>query len=239
MGADFKVENGRHRIVKIYRGESWNPSLRAPLTQPGANVKEGEYLLAVNGQDLKGDDEVYRSSRARPASKRFSRSARTADGKGSREVTVVPIESERMLRNLAWVDGNRRAVDKATGGKVAYVYVPDTSAQGYIRFNRYFFAQAGRDAVIVDERFNGGGSLADHIVDYLRQPIRNYATTREGHDQQFPDVGDPRPEGHAHQRDGRLRRRLSAVHLPPGRARDRSSASGPGAASSASAAIRR
>ncbi len=194
LGADIKVENGRHRIVKIYRGESWNPSLRAPLTQPGANVKEGEYLLEVNGQDLKGDAEVYALFEGTAGKQTILKVGPTPDGKGSREVTVVPIESERMLRNLAWVDGNRRAVDKATHGKVAYVYVPDTSAQGYIRFNRYFFAQAGRDAVIVDERFNGGGLLADHIVDYLRQPIRNYASTREGHDQQFPTSAIPGPK---------------------------------------------
>jgi tricorn protease len=194
LGADFKVENGRHRFAKIYRGESWNPQLRAPLTQPGANVKEGEYLLEVNGKELKGEDEVYAPFEGTAGKQTIIKVGPNADGKGSREVTVVPIESERMLRNLAWVDANRRAVDKATGGKVAYIYVPDTSAQGYIRFNRYFFAQAGRDAVIVDERFNGGGLLADHIIDYLRQPIRNYVTTREGHDQQSPTSAIPGPK---------------------------------------------
>jgi tricorn protease len=194
LGADFKVENGKHRIVKIYRGESWNPQLRAPLTQPGASVKEGDYLLEVNGKELKGEDEVYAPFEGTAGKQTILKVGPNPDGKDSREVTVVPIESERMLRNLAWVDANRRAVDKATGGKVAYIYVPDTSAQGYIRFNRYFFAQAGRDAVIVDERFNGGGLLADHIVDYLRQPIRNYATTREGADQQFPTSAIPGPK---------------------------------------------
>jgi tricorn protease len=107
---------------------------------------------------------------------------------------VVPVPNERALRNLAWVDANRRAVDKLTNGKVAYVYLPDTAVQGYTRFNRYFFAQAGRDGVVVDERFNGGGLLADHVIDYLRQPIRNYATTREGADQQFPTSAIPGPK---------------------------------------------
>ncbi|HEV8001998.1 MAG TPA: PDZ domain-containing protein [Planctomycetaceae bacterium] len=194
LGADYKVEQGRYRIAKIYRGESWNPSLRAPLTQPGANVKEGEYLLAINGQDLRGNEEVYAPFEATAGKQTILKVGPTPDGKGSREVTVVPVESERALRNLAWVDGNRRAVDKATGGKVAYIYLPNTSAEGYIRFNRYFFAQAGRDAVIVDERFNGGGLLADHVVDYLRQPIRNYATTREGADQSFPTSAIPGPK---------------------------------------------
>jgi tricorn protease len=148
----------------------------------------------VNGQDLRGEDEVYAPFEGTAGKQTVLRVGPTADGKGSRDVTVIPVETERALRNLAWIDANRRAVDKATGGKVAYVYVPDTSVQGYIRFNRYFFAQAGRDAVIVDERFNGGGSLADHVIDYLRQPIRNYATTREGADQAFPTSAIPGPK---------------------------------------------
>lgn len=194
LGADYKVENGRHRIVKVYRGESWNPKLRAPLTQPGAGVKEGEYLLAINGKELRGEDEVYQPFEGLAGKQTILKVGPSADGKDSREVTVVPVGSERALRNLAWVDGNRRAVDKLTGGKVAYVYLPDTANQGYVRFNRYFFAQAGRDGVIVDERFNGGGLLADHVIDYLRQPIRNYATSREGQDQAFPTSAIPGPK---------------------------------------------
>jgi tricorn protease len=186
LGADFRVENGRHRIVRVYRGESWNPGLRAPLTQPGAGVKEGEYLLAVNGADLRAEDEVYRPFEGTAGKQVVLKVGPSPDGTGSREVLVVPANSERALRNLAWVDANRRAVDKLTGGRVAYIYLPDTFVQGYTRFNRYFFAQAGRDAAIVDERFNGGGLLADHVIDYLRQPIRSYASTREGADQAFP-----------------------------------------------------
>ena len=194
LGADFRVENGRHRITRVYRGESWNPELRAPLTQPGANVKAGEYLLSVNGHDMRGEDEVYRVFEGTAGKQTLLSVGPKADGKNSREVLVVPVPSERALRNLAWVDANRKAVDKATGGRVAYVYLPDTFAQGFTRFNRYFFAQAGREAAIVDERFNGGGMLADHVIDYLRQPIRNYASTREGADQAFPGSAIPGPK---------------------------------------------
>jgi tricorn protease len=194
LGADYRVENGRHRISKVYRGESWNPGLRAPLTQPGAGVKEGEYLLAVNGKELRGDDEVYRLFEGTAGKQVVLTVGPSPDGKGSREVTVVPVGNERPLRNLAWVDANRRAVDRLTGGRVAYIYLPDTFVQGYTRFNRYFFAQAGREAAIVDERFNGGGLLADHVIDYLRQPIRNYASTREGADQASPTSAIPGPK---------------------------------------------
>ncbi len=194
LGADYRIENGRYRFAKVYRGENWNPKLRAPLTQPGAGVKEGEYLLAINGRELRGGDEVYRLFEGTADKQTVLRIGPTPDGKNSREVTVVPIGNEGALRNLAWVDGNRRAVDKRTGGRVAYIYLPDTSVQGYARFNRYFFAQAGREAAIIDERFNGGGLLADHVIDYLRQPIRNYASTREGADQAIPSSAIPGPK---------------------------------------------
>jgi tricorn protease len=188
LGADYTVENGRYKFARIYRGESWNPDLRAPLLQPGAGVKEGEFLLAINGQELKGEDNIHRLMEGTAGKQTVLKVGPNADGKDSREVTVVPVGSERQLRNLAWVDENRRKVEKMTDGKVAYVYVPDTSAEGFIRFNRYFFAQTNKQAVVIDERFNGGGQLADHIVDYLRQPLRNYLTGRagEGEDMPFP-----------------------------------------------------
>ena len=188
LGADYAVENGRYRFAKIYRGEAWNPDLRAPLLQPGAGVKEGEYLLAVNGRDLRSTENLYRFFEGTAGKQTVLRVGPNPDGKDSREVTVVPVPSERQLRSLAWVDANRRKVDQMTGGKVAYVYVPDTSGEGFARFNRYFFSQTDKQAAIIDERFNGGGALADHIVDYLRQPLRNHLTGRagEGEDVPFP-----------------------------------------------------
>jgi tricorn protease len=188
LGADYAVENGRYRFAKIYRGEAWNPDLRAPLLQPGAGVKEGEYLLAVNGKELKAEDNVYRLFEGTAGKQTAIRVGPSADGQGARDVTVVPVPSERQLRNLAWVDANRQKVEALSGGRVAYVYVPDTSGEGFARFNRYFFAQTDKQAVVIDERFNGGGQLADHIVDYLRQPLRNYITGRagEGEDMPFP-----------------------------------------------------
>jgi tricorn protease len=188
LGADYTVENGRYRFAKIYRGEAWNPDLRAPLLQPGAGVKEGEYLLAVNGTELKGTDSVYRLFEETAGKQTVLRVGPNADGKDARDVTVVPVPSERQLRNLAWVDANRKKVEAMTGGQVAYIYVPDTSGEGFARFNRYFFAQTDKHAAIIDERFNGGGALADHIVDYLHQPLRNYLTGRagEGADVPFP-----------------------------------------------------
>jgi tricorn protease len=180
LGADYAIDNGHYRFQRIYSGENWNPQLRAPLTQPGVNVEEGEYLLAVNGKELTAPDNLYRLFEATAGKAVTIKVGKSPDGKGAREVTVVPVESEIALRNLAWVEGNRRKVDELTGGKVAYVYLPDTGLGGYRNFNRYFFAQVDKQAAIIDERFNGGGKAADYIIDYLRRPLMNYWTSRTG-----------------------------------------------------------
>ncbi len=186
LGANYKIENGHYRFARVYDGENWNPKLQAPLTQPGVDVKEGEYLLAVNGRDVRPTEDVYSHFMETAGQQTVIKVGTNPDGTGSREVTVVPVDSEDGLRNLAWVESNRRKVDQMTGGRVAYIYVPDTSVQGYTNFNRYFFAQVGKDAAIIDERFNHGGYLADFIVDYLRRPILSRIMTREGEDASSP-----------------------------------------------------
>jgi tricorn protease len=182
LGADYTIENGRYRFSHIYQGENWNPQLRAPLTQPGVNVQEGEYLLSVNGRELKGSEEIFALFAGTAERSTVLRIGPSPDGKNARNVTAVPIESETALRNRAWIYGNLEKVEKMTNGRVAYVYLPDTGFGGYTSFNRYFFAQVGRDGAVIDERFNGGGSAADYVIDYLRRPLANYWMTREGQD---------------------------------------------------------
>ncbi len=186
LGADYKIENGRYRFARVYNGENWNPQLRAPLTQPGVNVVAGEYLLAVNGRDLRSTDSIYAFFEATAGKSVVLRVGPDPGGAGSREVTVVPVESEQGLRNLAWIEQNRRKVDQMTGGRVAYVYLPDTSVGGYTNFNRYYFAQVGKESAIIDERFNGGGTAADYFIDNMRRPLLSYWTTREGEDFSTP-----------------------------------------------------
>ena len=186
LGADYRLENGRYRVARVYDGENWNPGLQAPLTQPGVNVKAGDYILAVNGRELHSSDDVYSFFEETAGRQVALKVGPSPDGKGSRDVTVVPVESEENLRRFAWIEGNRRRVDEATGGRVAYVYLPNTGYGGYSNFNRYFFAQVGKEAVIVDERFNEGGQLADYVVDYLRRPLMSKVTSREGADWSSP-----------------------------------------------------
>jgi tricorn protease len=180
LGADYKIDNGRYRFTRVYSGENWTPQFRAPLTQPGVNVKEGEYLLAVGGKELTANDNLFRAFEAIAGKSILLKVGPTPDGKGSREVIVVPVEAETQLRHLAWVEGNRRKVDEMSGGKLAYVYLPDTGFGGYQNFNRFFFAQVDKQGVVIDERFNGGGKAADYMIDYLRRPLLNYWTARMG-----------------------------------------------------------
>jgi len=186
LGADYKIENGRYRFARIYDGENWNPQLHAPLTQPGVNVAEGEFLLAVNGRELHGSDNVYSFFEETAGKTTLLRVGPNADASGSREVSVVPIETDRGLRELAWVEGNRRKVDELSHGRLAYIYLPDTASGGYTFFNRYFFAQAGKEGAVVDERFNGGGANTDYLLDYLKRTLMNYRTTRDGEDMTTP-----------------------------------------------------
>lgn len=194
LGADYEIANGRYRFKKVYGGLNWNPELRSPLTEPGVDVKAGEYLLAVNGLDL------------RPPTNLFSFFENTADkiieitvgpdpgGKGSRTVQVVPIADERSLRNRDWVEGNLRKVEEATGGRVAYVYVPNTSTLGHTYFKRYFFPQAHKEAIIVDERHNGGGQVADYYIDHLRKPFIAMWAMRYGADLKTPSASIQGPK---------------------------------------------
>ncbi|HEX6880572.1 MAG TPA: PDZ domain-containing protein, partial [Terriglobales bacterium] len=189
LGADYKVENGRYRFSRVFNGENWNPDLQAPLTQPGVNVSAGEYLLAVNGRDLTANDNLYGYFQATAGKAVTIKVGPTADGKGAREVTVVPVEDESGLRNLAWIEGNRRKVEELSGGRVGYVWLPDTHAGGFTNFNRYYFAQSGKEGAVIDERFNEGGFLADYFVDYMHRQVLSCATQRAGDDTCNPGEG--------------------------------------------------
>jgi tricorn protease len=186
LGADYRIENGRYRFARVYNGENWNPQLRAPLTAPGVNVKAGEYLIAVNGRDVKATDNVYRMFESTANKQIVIKVGASPDGKDARQVTVVPVASENGLRNLAWIEDNRRTVDKLSGGKLGYVYIPNTGNPGYTSFNRYFFAQTNKQGAVIDERFNGGGLLADYVVEYLNRAQLGKIAFRDGKDWNVP-----------------------------------------------------
>jgi len=180
LGADYTIENGRYRISKILGGQNWTPGLTAPLTLPGVYVKQGEYLLAVNGRELHAGDNLYEFFDGTAGQQTVLSVGPTSDGKSARDVTVVPIPDETGLRNLDWIEANQRKVNELSGGKVAYVYMPNTGGSGYTNFNRYFYSQLDKQALVLDERFNDGGFIADYIVDVLKRFPLSGAIERDG-----------------------------------------------------------
>src|SRR5258708_2741188 len=129
LGADFTIESGRYRLHRIYTGENWNPELRAPLCTPGIQVSQGDYLLEVNGRPLLPPTNVYSLFEGTAGHQVLIRVNKTPSLEGSRLISVVRIASEDALRTRAWVEENRRTVDKLSGGKLAYVWLPNTAAR--------------------------------------------------------------------------------------------------------------
>ena len=194
LGVDYDISDNRYRLKKIYGGLNWNPDLRSPMTEPGINAKVGDYILAVNGKDLTSDKNIY-SYFENTAGKIVEITIGPGpDYSGSRVVKVVPVNSESSLRNRDWVEGNLKKVDEATNGQVAYVYVPNTAGAGHEYFKRYFFPQAKKKAIIIDERFNGGGSIADYYIDILLRPYQSHWNFRYGKDLKTPSASIQGPK---------------------------------------------
>ncbi|MBM3809510.1 MAG: protease [Acidimicrobiia bacterium] len=191
LGADFTIENGRYKIAKIYDGESWNPELRAPLAGPGINVSVGDFILAIDGIALAAPDSIYRLLDG-TANRQIVLTLNTTPGtQGARQVTVMPVGNDQNLRTRAWVEENRRYVDQRSKGQLAYVYVPNTGQGGFDSFNRYYFAQQDKAGAVIDERYNGGGSAADYIIDVLQRDFDGYFNNVAGDRRPFtsPSAG--------------------------------------------------
>jgi len=191
LGADFAIEGGRYKIAKIYDGESWNPDLRAPLAGPGINVNTGDFILAIDGVNLAAPDSIYRLLDG-TANRQVVLTLNTRpDTQGARQVTVVPVTNDQNLRTRSWVEENRRFVEKRSNGQLAYVYVPNTGQGGFDSFNRYYFAQQDKQGAVIDERYNGGGSAADYIIDVLQRDFDGYFNNVAGDRRPFtsPSAG--------------------------------------------------
>jgi len=186
LGADYVLENGRYRFARIYTGEHWNPGKRVPLVEPGAVVHEGEYLLAINGGELRGSDNIYQVCEGLAGRPVVLRVADDPAGRDSREVTVTPIYNDSLLRYWAWVEDNRRKVDELSRGRVGYMHIPNMDAAGQRSVDRYFFSQTDKEAIIVDARFNSGGSGGLDITDLLQKRFSHYVSSRDGGDQTSP-----------------------------------------------------
>lgn len=180
LGANFRVDKGRYQIAKVYNGEKWNPFIKAPLATPGNEAREGEYILAVNGQDLSAADNIFNVLQGTDGKQVSLRVGKKANGDDARDIVIEPVGNERSMRLWSWIEANRRAIDKATNGRVGYVYLPNTAGAGYTFFNRMFFAQVDKEAMIIDERANAGGQAANYITEVLSREHLSGWMDRDG-----------------------------------------------------------
>ena len=188
LGADYEINNNRYCFAKIYTGEDFNPRIKAPLAQPGLNVQVGDCILAINGADLTADTNIQQPLDG-TAGQVISLRIASADGKNPRDISVIPVGSEGALRNVDWIESNRRKVDKLSNGQLAYVYLPDTGGGGFTNFNRYYFAQTDKKGAIIDERFNAGGQVADYFIEVMKRQIESYWLPRYGLIEHTPNAG--------------------------------------------------
>lgn len=178
LGADLEVIKGFYKFKKIYKGERWNPNIFAPLGLPGIQVNEGDYLLAINGVSLTDKINPYKLLEQTAGREIYIKVNNKPTEKNAKTVLIKPVASERNLRSIDWVESNRRKVDQLSNGKLAYVYVPNTSNPGFTSFNRYYFSQQDKKGVVIDERNNGGGSAADYMIDIMSRKVVGYFNSK-------------------------------------------------------------
>lgn len=185
LGADLQQEGEYYRIKKIYNGESWNPDMKAPLAGPGLDVAEGDYLVGIDGKELKAPLNPYQLLEGKAGRQVKLHVNNTPSYTGARIITVEAIGNENNLRTYDWIEGNRRKVDSLSNGQLAYVYVPNTGGGGFTSFNRYYFAQQDKKGAVIDERNNGGGSAADYMVDIMSRKLHGYFNSKAGDHKPF------------------------------------------------------
>jgi tricorn protease len=173
LGARFELDKaaGRYRIKNIMAGENDEDRYRSPLTEVGVDVRAGDYILSINGQELHANDNPYHLLQIAPGQPVELRVSTKADGAAARTVLVKPIASETSLMYLAWVEGNRRYVEEKSGGKIGYVYIPDMGGDGIREFIKWFYPQLRKQGLVIDARDNGGGNVSSMIIERLSRKL--------------------------------------------------------------------
>lgn len=195
LGCDYALVDGAYKITHIHHGASWDADARGPLSQPGVDVKEGDFLLSVNGRALDVSRDPWAAFQGLADKAVTLRvSAKPTLDASARTVIVEPLASETELRYRDWIETHRKYVDEKTKGRVGYVYVPSTGLDGQNDLVRQFQGQLRKDALIVDERWNSGGQIPTRFIELLNRPATNYWARRDGHDWTWPPDGHQGPK---------------------------------------------
>ncbi|HSH95078.1 MAG TPA: PDZ domain-containing protein, partial [Roseimicrobium sp.] len=194
LGCDFAMENGAYRIRHIVLGAAWDADARSPLSEPGIGVKEGDYLLAVDGRPLSVNEEPWAALQGL-ANRTVQLTVNSEPVlKGAKRVYVQTLESESRLRYLEWIEGNRLRTEKLSDGKIGYIYVPSTAIDGQNELVRQYRGQVDKEGLVIDERFNSGGQIPDRFVELLNRPTKNYWGVRDGKDWIWPQGAHQGPK---------------------------------------------
>lgn len=196
LGVDWALDDGAYRIARIVRGAPWDDEVRSSLDRPGVDVDVGDYVLAVNGVPLDPAVDPAAAFEGLAGAVVALTVSATPDGASSREVLVETLdrEAEDRLRHLEWIEKNRRMVEERSGGRVGYVYVPDTGTHGQTELVRQFNAQRHKEALLIDERFNDGGQIPDRFIELLHRPALSWWAGRTGSELPFPAISHQGPK---------------------------------------------
>ncbi len=194
LGVDFALDSGAYRIARIVRPAEWESEVRSPLDRPGVDVKAGDWLLAVNGVPLDTTKDPWAAFQGSAGETVELTVNSKPTLEGSHKIVVETMPDETRLRNLAWIESNRRRVEELSGGRVGYVYVPDTGRNGQNELVRQFGPQFTKPALVIDERFNNGGQIPDRFIELLDRPIYNFWAVRDGRDWQWPPIAQFGPK---------------------------------------------
>jgi tricorn protease len=190
LGADYTLDEqaNRYRFEKILRHPAWARGVMAPLDRPGMNIREGEYLLAVNDEPITGDRNLYSYFQGLAGQQVRLLVNDEPTPEGARQITAEPLRSERSLRYINWVERNRRKVEELSDGKIGYIHFPDTYMGSATFFPKYFYSQLRKEGLIIDGRFNGGGLDPYIFLQRLNTKPLAYWTRRYSHDQTIPST---------------------------------------------------
>jgi tricorn protease len=194
LGVDWSLENGAYRIAHIVDGAPWDAEVRSPLRQPGVDVNEGDYVLAVNGVPVDTSKDPWAAFQGLVDNPVMLTVNSSPSMEGARQVLVEPLGSENRLRHLEWIEANRKRVEEATDGRVGYVYVRSTGIDAQNELVRQFAAQFTKDGLIIDERWNSGGQIPDRFIELLNRPLLSYWAARFGDQQQWPPIAHRGPK---------------------------------------------
>lgn len=196
LGAQLKPDaaTGRYRLAKIYSGENWNPERRSPLTEPGIDVKEGDYLLSINGKEITTKENPYQFLENLADVAVEITVSSSASLSAPRSYTIKPIDSELELMHLNWVNERRAMVEKLSGGRIGYIYLPNTAVEGNRELYRGIYAYHDKEALIIDDRYNGGGFIPHRMINLLQRRTLAYWHRNGLQPMTSPDVAHNGPK---------------------------------------------